>query len=210
MMSDVILFGPPQSSYVRTARMVCAEKGISHELQPVELRSQAHETLHPWLKVPILRHGDLQLFETSAIARYLNETFDGPDLLPATARARAVMEQWVSAINCYIYDSVVRNYALRYILPALRGQAPDRAAIDAALPAMQRDIARLDGAYTGRTWLAGDRLSFVDLLVAPIVQTAGMFPEGREALSKAGHLTRAFESMTQRPSYRQVHDGVFG
>lgn len=209
-MSDVILFGPAQSSYVRTARMICAEKGISHQLQPIDLRTPSHESLHPWLKVPILRHGDFKLFETSAIARYVNEAFDGPDLLPATAQARAVMEQWVSAINCYIYDSVIRNYSLQYVGAALRGQAPDRAAIDAGVPAMQRDLARLDGAYAGRTWIAGDRLSLVDLFVAPIVQTVGMFPEGRDALARAEHLTRAFDSLRQRPSYHAAHDGVFG
>ena len=29
-MSDVILYGPPQSTYVRTARMACEEKGVPY------------------------------------------------------------------------------------------------------------------------------------------------------------------------------------
>ncbi|MCG8422050.1 MAG: glutathione S-transferase N-terminal domain-containing protein [Proteobacteria bacterium] len=46
-MSQLILFGPPQSSYVRTARWACAEKGVDHELRPVELGSDDHRRLHP-------------------------------------------------------------------------------------------------------------------------------------------------------------------
>ena len=209
-MSDVILFGPPQSSYVRTARMTCVEKGITHDLQPVDAGSASHERLHPWCRVPAMRRGTFELYETSAISRYINETFDGPELLPRTADARAVMEQWVSAINCYIYDSTVRNYALKYIVPAFRGEQPDRAAIEAGLPNMQRDVARLDSAYAKSTWMAGESLSLGDLFVAPIAFTVAMFPEGREALGKARNLSRAFEALSQRDSFHKAHDGVFG
>ena len=43
-------------------------------------------------KIPALEHGELQLFETDAIAQYLITAFGRPDLLPtdATARARCI------------------------------------------------------------------------------------------------------------------------
>lgn len=209
-MSTVTLFGPPQSSYVRTARMVCSEKGVAHALEPVELGSDAHGRLHPWRRVPALQHGELRLIETSAIARYVDEAFDGPKLTPATPAGRAVMEQWISVINCYAYDSCVRNYALRYILPKLRGQPIDRAAIEAGVPNLQRDIARLDGAYAGGAWIAGETLSLADLFVAPIVATLAPFPEGKAALDRAKHLSRAFEALSRRPSFQVAHAGLFG
>lgn len=208
-MTQLILFGIPQSSYVRTARMTCIEKGVPHALEPVELGSDAHAKLHPWRRVPSMRHGNVQLFETSAIARYVDEIGSGPSLVPATPAARGVMEQWISALNCYIYDSLIRNYALRYILPKLRGQDVDPAAIRAGIPNLERDVALLDGAYAGGAWLASDTLSLADLFVAPIAQTISMFPEGKAALGKARHLSRAYDQLARRDSFVQVHAGLF-
>jgi glutathione S-transferase len=204
-MSQVTLIGPPQSSYVRTARMCCIEKGVSHTLEPVDQRADEHRKLHPWIRVPIFRHGDLQLIETSAICRYVDAAFDGPRLIPADPRQAAVMEQWVSAINCYIYDHTIRHYALQYIVPGLRGEAPNRAVIDETVPLMQRDLGLLDGAYAKSRWIAGDAISLADLFVAPIVATARMFPEAESALVKCRHLTRAADDLATRDSFSQVH-----
>lgn len=208
-MTQLILFGIPQSSYVRTARMTCVEKGVPHALKPIELGSDAHARLHPWRRVPIMRHGDVQLFETSAIARYVDDIGSGPSLVPATPAARGVMEQWISALSCYVYDSLIRNYALKYILPKVRGQDIDPAAIRAGIPNLERDVALLDGAYAGGAWLAGGALSLADLFVAPIAQTIRMFPEGKAALGKARHLSRAYEQLAGRDSFRQAHAGLF-
>jgi glutathione S-transferase len=209
-MTQLVLFGPPQSSYMRTARMTCFEKAVPHTLEPVEFGSDAHSTLHPWKRVPILHHGDIKLYETSAIVRYIDEIGTGPSLVPATAGARALMEQWISTINCYIYDGVVRSYALKYILPRFRGQDPNLEEIRASVPAMEREIEHLDTAYAGRPWIAGDALSLADLFVAPIVQTVAMFPEGKAALAKAKDLSRAFEQLSKRDSFTQAHAGLFG
>jgi glutathione S-transferase len=209
-MTQIILFGPPQSSYVRTARMTCFEKRVPHALEPVALGSDAHAALHPWRRVPALRHGEVHLYETSAIARYVDEIGSGPSLIPGTPSARATMEQWISAINCYVYDHVVRHYALRYILPHLRGEAPNLAEIRERVPAMEREVARLDAAYAVRRWIAGDALSLADLFVAPIVQTLASAPEGKAALAAAPHLSRAYDQLSRRESFAQAHAGLGG
>ncbi|HTE49864.1 MAG TPA: glutathione S-transferase family protein [Kofleriaceae bacterium] len=204
-MNQVTLIGPWQSSYVRTARICCQEKGVTHGLEPLEMGTEAHTRQHPWGRVPILRHGDLQLIETSAICRYLDATFDGPRLVPTGARQAAVMEQWISAINCYVYDHAIRNYALQYIVPGLRSEPPNRAVIDENVPAMQRDLRLLDAAYGKSEWIAGDAISLADLFVAPIIATARMFPEAAAAMEKCRNLSRAFEALSTRESFAAAH-----
>lgn len=207
---SITLYGPAASSYVRTARMTCVEKGVPHTLEPIELGSPAHAQLHPWNKVPILRDGDVVLFETSAIARYVDETGKGPTLLPATPAARGVMEQWISAINCYLYDSLIRNYSLQYVIPKLSGREPDLHKIAAGVPALERGVGLLDAAYAKGPWIAGETLSLADLFVAPIIATVAMFPEGKRAVAAAKHLGRAFEKLAQRESFAHVHAGLGG
>lgn len=208
--SPIVIFGNLTASYVRTVRMVCMEKGLEHGTEPVPAGSEANFKVHPWGKVPAMQHGDLHLIESTAIARYLDEIGPGPSLLPSTAAARAKMEQWISVLNSYTYDAAIRNYALRYILPKVRGQAVDPAHVAAGVPGMEREVARLEEAHAGRQWLAGDRLSLADLFVAPMVQTFSMFPEGQAALAKAPTLSRNLAEMEKRTSFLKAHAGLFG
>jgi glutathione S-transferase len=160
--------------------------------------------------VPILRDGDISIYETSAIIRYLDEVGTGPSLLPSTPETRATMEQWISAINCYMYDTLVRGYAFSYIGARIAGRDPDPEQIRAAVPNMERDLGRLDGAYARHAYIAGDAPSLADLLVAPIIQTVSMFPEGKRAVAAAGNLSRAYAKLSARTSFESVHAGMPG
>ena len=203
-MSNVTLYGPPQSSYVRTARMVCEEKGIVYELAPLNLGSEEHVALHPFGRVPVLKHGDFHLNETSAIARYLDESFPGASLVPGTAVERARMEQWISTINAYFYGDLIRGYVLPYIFPKGPEGKPDRAAIEAALPNVKRDLQVLDKHLERSEWLAGSTLSLADLFAAPILFYVGMFPEGSEIMSGLKNMRRCGGALMARESFKKT------
>lgn len=201
-MSELIFYGVPQSSYVRTARFACGEKGVAHTLDVVDFRSDAYRQRHPWGKIPAMRHDAVTLYETSAICRYIDTAFEGPPLQPATPSAQALMEQWISAFNSYIYPHAIRDYALQYIIPRGPDGTPNRDLIDTALPLVEKDFALLDAAYAGRDWLAGDALSLADIFMAPIVATVGMFPEGRTVLDRCKNVQRVMSAIDARPAYR--------
>lgn len=138
-MSQPKIFGFAGSTYVRTVLFAAAEKGVACTLEPLEFRSDAHRALHPFAKMPAMRHRDIQLFETAAIAVYLDEAFDGPSLQPAAALDRATMWQWISAANAYFYSAFVgatlaegghdaeageeRERSLTLLADALRGRS---------------------------------------------------------------------------------------
>lgn len=204
-MNTVKLYGAPPSSYVRTARMTCVEKGAEHELVVQNPQSPEQKAMHPFGKMPAMTHGDVTLFETSAICRYIDQAFDGPALTPSGATDAAVMEQWISVINCYLYGSMIKNYSLVYIFAGFKGQEPDREKITAGVPAMAEGLQMLDKGYDGKDWLAGDAMSLADLFVAPVVQTVNMFPEGQEAMASCANVKRVFEVMSARDSYKAAH-----
>src|SRR5574339_509843 len=158
-MTTLILHGPPPSSYVRTARTLCEEKGITYELHPVDIGSDAHRELHPWAQVPILTPGTVRIYETAAICRYLDDVFPGRSFTPMAPAARASMEQWISALNCYFYEDLTRNYGLQYLFPRGANGEPNRAVIDPAVERMHRDLDALERGLAGKAWLAGDAIS---------------------------------------------------
>jgi glutathione S-transferase len=106
-MTDVTLFGFPRSVYVQMAGIVLTHKEVPyafHDLE-TEMNTPSHLALHPFERVPILRHGDFVVYETAAIVGYVDDAFDGPKLAPADPRQRARMNQWISAINGYYYPT---------------------------------------------------------------------------------------------------------
>jgi glutathione S-transferase len=110
----VSLHGPAYSTYARTARLALEEKGVAYDLNEVDILSgkgQAPEHLarQPWGKVPAFEHDSFALFETFAIARYVDEAFPGPALQPADVRARARMTQICGIVDSYAYGAMVQK-----------------------------------------------------------------------------------------------------
>jgi glutathione S-transferase len=103
-MASIVLYGFDGSTYVRTVRMLLAEKNAQYDLVPVnvlagEPRQPEHLDRHPFGKVPVLDHDGFRVMESSAIAPYLDEVLPGPSLTPATPRiVRACAWQWASSI----------------------------------------------------------------------------------------------------------------
>src|SRR5271170_791580 len=94
-MPNVEIMGPPSSTYTRVACMVCEEKAIPYELKRSPPHSPEVSAIHPFGKVPVMRHGDFELCESKAIATYLDLSFPGPKLIPTDPRLAALTEQWV-------------------------------------------------------------------------------------------------------------------
>jgi glutathione S-transferase len=196
-----VLLGDPRSTYTRSARMGFAEKGIAYRLEQHGPADEAVGAIHPFHRIPAYRQGPLKLYETSAILRYVDEIFPGPKLVPDTPADRARMEQWISAINSYMYDAMVRRYVLQYVFPRGADGKPDRAVIDKAVVDIDYQLDQLEQAYGGRDYLVGDRVSIADLLLAPIVTYLNAFAESKALLAKHPNVMRAFGVMAQRPSF---------
>ena len=135
-MSDVTLFGFPRSVYVQMAGIVLTHKEMPytfHDLE-TEMNTESHIALHPFERVPILRHGDFTVYETSAIVGYIDDAFDGPRLTPADPQKRARMNQWISAVNGYYYPYLIYHVSHeRNVFPQL-GIASDEKVVAHAMP----------------------------------------------------------------------------
>ena len=199
-MTEVVIYGFPQSTYVRTARLVCEEKGVAYDLAPVEFGSPEHLELHPFGKIPAFRHGELVLHETSAIARYVDRAFPGPSLVPQDATGQARMEQWVSTTCDYLYQDMIRELVFPRIVAPSRGAEPDEEMIGQALPKVEHHLGVLDQALIDRDYLAGPALSLADLFVAPIAFWVRLTPEGQARKDDYPNLNRWWERMAARPS----------
>jgi glutathione S-transferase len=207
-MSELILYGAPMSTYVRTARITCVEKDLAYSLQHQtiqEVRSDAHRALHPFGKMPAMRHGDLVLYETPAICRYIDAAFGGPPLQPEEPAAIGRIEQWISVVTSYVYDDLIRRCVLQYIFPQGPDGKPDRSSIDAASPDLERDLCVLDNAYGANDYIVGGSgPTLADLFIAPILAWFVKTPEGEVLMGRHANVRRALQVMQQRRSFRET------
>ena len=169
-MPDVVVLGFPRSTFVHIARLVLTHKQVPYtfrDLEP-EMGSATHLALHPFDRVPILQHGDFTLYETSAIAAYVDEAFDGPALQPKDVRARARMNQWISAVNSYYYPYMIYHVSHeRRVFPEL-GIASDEKVVAHALPKIEVGLAVLERELGhGKDHLLGSDLTLADFYVLP-------------------------------------------
>src|ERR1044071_4735018 len=120
--------------------MVCEEKAIAYTLTERPLHAPELLAIHPFGKMPVLRHGDFQLFESKAIATYLDRSFPAPFVFPSDPRLAALTEQWVSLVNTLMDHTLIRTYLFAYIAPRTANGEVDRAAIEAVMPALREQI----------------------------------------------------------------------
>lgn len=200
-MSSVEIIGFAPSTYVRVARMVCEEKAISYELKPSPPHAAEVTAIHPFGKIPVMRHGDFQLCESKAIATYLDLAFPGPRLFPTEPRHAALTEQWVSLVNTRIDGTLIRTYLFAYIFPKTEDGKPDQKAIDAVTPALTDEVGLLDRAVAKGGYLAGDGFTYADINVMPILYYVRNFPEGAAAVAAGKSLSAYYDRLAKRPSF---------
>lgn len=117
--------------------------------------------LNPNGLVPTLRDGDLVVWESHAIVRYLSAEYGSGLLFPMEARDRAAVDQWTDWTATTfqpawigLFWNVVRTPVAQH----------DAAAIAKSLAATDRCLALLDRRLSATPYLGGATLSYADIV----------------------------------------------
>ncbi|MBI0537923.1 glutathione S-transferase family protein [Roseomonas sp. KE2513] len=210
-MSDFTLWGFDGSTYVRTVKMLLAEKGATgYRQEPVnvlsgEPRQPEHLARHPFGKVPVLDHDGMRILETSAITRYLNDVLPGPSLVPATPKDRARMDMIVGLVDSYGYGALIAGVAAYHLFPDFvggRNEAMRASGLENGRKLMDF-VMRTRG---GSPFIAGE-LSLADLYLAPILFYVSLTPD-RDAIFGAEGLADWWSRVEALPSYRSTQPAL--
>jgi glutathione S-transferase len=201
----VIIYGPAYSTYTRTARLALEEKGVTYRLHEVDTlngegQKPEHLARHPWGKVPVLEHDGFSLFETVAVARYVDERFPGRSLQPADARQRARMAQICAVLDNYGWSPMVITVFVQRVLVPMRGGTPDETVIAEAMTQAERVLASIEKVMGGDEFLCSGTISLADLHLTPILDYFARTDDGRAALERSPRLSAWWSRIEQRPS----------
>ena len=173
------LYDFPFSPNCRKVRAVAYELGIPLEHEHVDLltgasRAPAFLARNPNGRVPVLVDGDLVLWESVAIMRYLASapSFRTAGLLPTDRRIAADMDRWLAWQLAHLAPAMSK-VAFENIVKRLSGRGePDAARIAAGTAEFEAATAILDGALAGKEYVAGP-LTIADFALAAHYSLAG-------------------------------------
>ena len=198
----------------RRARILLAEKGVTHETVQVDLRTQeqmgeAYRKINPQCTVPALRtEEDVVLTDNAAIAAYLEARYPDPPLMGTAPLDKAEIAGWQWRIEFEGLAAIaecLRNSSPGMANRALPGpvdypQIPELA--QRGLVRVQQFFAMLDKRLEGRDFVAANQFSIADITAVVTVDFA------RIVKVKAGeqhpHLVRWRARMGERPSMRSA------
>ena len=202
-MTETTLWGFDGSTYVRTVKMLLAEKNetsfrqIPLNVLKGEPKSAEHLARHPFGKVPVLDHDGMRILETSAIVRYLNDVLPGRSLVPATAKDRARMDTVISLVDSYGYNALI-GVAGYHLFPEFIG-GKSESARQAGIEAGRKVLELAMEARGASTFIAGE-LSLADLYLAPVAFYVSLTPD-RDVLFDVGGFPEWWSTIQLLPSY---------
>ena len=211
-MARPIVYGPATSPYVWSARLALAEKGVAHDLvevAPSGFRAEPHISRHPFGKVPAFEHDSFALYETQAILRYIDEAFAAAPLQPIELHPFARMNQIMGIVDAYLAPSLVGGVLFPRIVAPRLGLPTDEAKVAASLPLVEnclKEIARLAG---DQEFLAGERISLADLMVATPLCYFKKMPEGQAQLGASPALAAWHNRIEERQSLQVTRPPIF-
>jgi glutathione S-transferase len=195
------LYSGPLSMFGAKAQIAALEKGLDFDLVmvPFEMKT-LYEPKHPEVarinpkrQVPVLVHGDLEIFDSTQIFEYFEDLKADPPLWPRDIAGRARARLIEHKSDEVYFPPIIR-------LMGLQEKPHDPAAV-AAREASARFYREMEGVIANKAYLAGD-FSYADIAF----YMAQLFGErmGAPLTQATPNLLRWRERITQRPAVRQV------
>ncbi|KAB8193930.1 glutathione S-transferase family protein [Lysobacter maris] len=183
---------PGPRGFVRDLRLRWAaeEAGLAHEVRtvPFEGRETNHLEHQPFGQVPFLSDGDISIFESGACLLHLADKSEV--LMPRDAVAAAQTRQWVvAALNS------IEMVSVPWWFLAVSGDE------DNALTGwLDARLQQLETVLSERDWLAADRFTVADLLMADVLRVPRVRAHGERPATEA-YVAR----ITDRPAFHKAH-----
>ncbi|MGF1631135.1 MAG: glutathione S-transferase family protein [Kiloniellaceae bacterium] len=201
-MATLTLWGRLSSCNVQKAVWLLEELGLPYERIDAGgdfggLDDPAYRAMNPHGLVPTLRDGDVVVWESEAILRYLAARYGAPAFWSAEPAERAAADQWLAWTAAALYRDWIDLFWLRVRTPPER---QDAGQIERLRQRTAERLRFLDGQLAGRPYIAGVALSLADIAAGMTLYRWYEMPIERPVLP---HLRAWYERLCERPAYRK-------
>jgi glutathione S-transferase len=177
--------------FVRDLRLrwACEEAGLAYSVRtiPFDGRETNHLSRQPFGQVPFLSDGDLEIFESGAGLLHLARKSE--KLMPRDPAGEAQTLQWtIAALNS------IEMVSVPWWFLEISSDDDNRLA-----DWMASRLAQIETVLNEREWLAANRFTVADLLMADVLRVPKVRSFGNRPATEA-YVTR----LTGRPSFKKA------
>jgi len=195
------IWGRATSSNVQKVLWCCDELGLGYERIEAgrefgRVGDAAYQAMNPNALVPTLVDGDLVVWESNTILRYLCNRYGGEHLYPADPAARSRVDRWL-------------DWQLSTMAPAIGPvfwalvRPPEGGSDPKVVAALAERLAQvwtlLDRQLAERPYVAGAALSLADLALGNSIRRWYSFAAARPELP---HVAAWYRRLGERPGFR--------
>ena len=206
-MTQITLYGPTLSTYVRTVRMILAETNTPYELKQVDIfsdRDPSYLAKNPFGKVPTLEVDGETLYETNAIVEYLDAVVGDRGFTPADALGQARMRQIMAIVDSYLYGPAIGTITIQRLIVPSQGGQTDEAAVAAAVPKVKTALEAIEAIAACTPYLLGEAITLADFHLMTVMLYLSKTPELGAATSQTPRLKDWWALVSERPSFLEV------
>lgn len=162
------LWGRDTSINVQKVAWVLTELNLAYERIDIGgafggLDDPAYTALNPNRRIPTLVDGDMVLWESNAIVRYLADAYGREAIWGANPKGRAEADMWMEWYQNNVYVNFQAVFYQKIRLPQDRR---DPVLLRKALDQVSEQFALFDKVLQGQDFIAGDRLTIGDVPMA--------------------------------------------
>ncbi|KAF0918043.1 hypothetical protein E2562_021734 [Oryza meyeriana var. granulata] len=210
-MAAVKVFGPAMSTNVARVLLCLEEVGAEYEVvdidfQAMEHKSPEHLKRNPFGQIPAFQDGDLLLFESRAIGKYILRKYKTSkvDLLrEGNLREAAMVDVWTE-VEAHQYNPAISPIVYECLInPAMRGIPTNQKVVDESVEKVKKVLEVYEARLSQSTYLAGDFVSFADLNHFPYTFYFMATPYA-SLFDSYPHVKAWWERLMARPSIKKL------
>jgi glutathione S-transferase len=198
------IHGRATSSNVQLVMWAVGELDLPHERLDVGhvhggTDTPAFRAMNPRGLVPVLCDGDLEVWESCAILRYLAARYgDGGAFWPADPASRARVDMWAE----WGKNELSQAFTVPIFWSRVRTAARDRdaAALTAAIARFETHLDLLEAQLDGRAYVTGDLLSVADIVIGHLLFRWFDIDVPRRPRT---NISAYYQRLVARPAYRR-------
>ena len=199
----ITIWGRGNSINVQKVVWAAEELKISYDRKDVGgpfggLDKPEFREMTPHSLIPVIQDGDLTLWESNAIVRYLAARYGAGGFWPEDPAARAEADMWHEWLQCAVYSPFITVFLQLYRVPE---EKRDAALIEKSLAQTSSELAKLDRHLSDRRFVGGDSLCFADMLAGAITYRYHEMAIERPRLPKLGEY---YARLRERPAYAKA------
>jgi len=205
------VYGWAVSPWMARALVCLEEAGVEYEVVPMsrcggDHRRPEHLARNPFGEIPVLEDGDLTLYQSRAIARYVLRKYKPELVKEGDLEGSAMVDVWME-VEANNIEPTLWPIVRHCIIGQYVGRDRDQAVIDENLEKLRKLLPVYEARLSVCKYLAGDDITAADLCHFGFMRYF-MATEYAGVVDAFPHVKAWWDALLARPSVQKVMAGM--